>query len=198
MREVLTDASALCRVGTPLNAAFGPCAVAVAGSRESRAKLAREIGRRLAEAGTVTGFSCGVDEEASFGALEAGGRVAAVLPCGRLNPRAALLLCVAAARRAPASAAAENLAKDERRVGAWPAARNRIVVNIASALVAPEAKFKPTRWGTRHAAERALKTGRLVVALKPRPGDAGVLEAFNYFTRLGAVAAEGRRSPQHD
>ena len=189
----------LYRIGAPLGAVLGRCPVAVAGTRDPTpwgAHAAREVGRRLAEGGhtVVTGLARGVDEEAALGALEAGRRVVAVLPHllegGRLSPRASWLLRVAARRNAPASAVAENLGKDGRYVRTWLVARNRIVVNMAAALVVPEARFKLTHWGTRHAVERALSAGRSVIVLKPQAGDADVLKAFEYFMRHGAVAAE--------
>jgi len=190
----------LYRIGAPL-VALGRCRVAVAGTRDPTpwgAHVAREIGYKLAEAGyaVVTGLARGVDEAASTGTLEAGGRVAAVLPYlfeanGRqLNPRAAWLLRAAAPRGAVASAVAENLVKDSRRVREWLAARNRIIAHIATALVVPEARFKP-RWGTRHAVERALAEGRPVIVLKPKTKSNDVVKAFEYFMRRGAVAAEG-------
>ena len=87
----------LYRVGAPFGAALARCLVAVASTRSPTSlgrELAREIGRRLAEAGytVAAGFARGVDEETAFGALETGGRVVAVLPYlfergGRLNPR---------------------------------------------------------------------------------------------------------------
>jgi predicted Rossmann fold nucleotide-binding protein DprA/Smf involved in DNA uptake len=143
----------------------------------------------------VTGFAYGVDEEATAGALEAGGRVAAVLPYlleggGGLSPRAVRLLRIAAARGALASAVAENLVKDDSRVGAWLAARNKIIVRLASVLIVPEARYKPAHWGTRHAVEYALATGRPVVVLKPRTEQRDVVEAFEHFRRRGAVVAK--------
>jgi len=191
----------LYRVGAPLGAVLGRCPIAVAGTRDPTpwgVHTAREVGRRLAERGrtVVTGFARGVDEEAALGALEAGGRVVAVLPYlfeqdGRLSPRVSWLLRVAARRNAPASVVAENLVKDERYVRTWLAVRNRVVVNMAAALVVPEARFKLTHWGTRHAVERALSAGRPVIVLKPQAKNADVLKAFEYFMRRGAVAAEG-------
>ena len=72
----------LYRVGAPLSAALGRCPVAVAGTRRPEGRrLAREVGRGLAEMGytVVAGLARGVDEEAAFCALETGGRVVAVL-----------------------------------------------------------------------------------------------------------------------
>jgi len=190
----------LYRIGAPLGIVLGRCPIAVAGTRDPTpwgVRTAREVGRRLAKSShsVVTGFARGVDEEAALGALEAGGRVVAVLPHllegGRLSPRAAWLLRVAARHSALASVVAENLVKDGRYVRTWLAARNRIVVNMAAALVVPEARFKLTHWGTRHAVEYALSAGRPVIVFKPQARDADVLKAFEYFIRRGAVAAEG-------
>jgi DNA processing protein len=143
----------------------------------------------------ITGFARGVDEEATLGALEGGGRVVAVLPYllekdGKLNPRAIWLLRTAASRGALASAVAENLVKDDSRVRAWLAMRNRIIVRMAVALVVPEARFKLMHWGTRHAVEYALASGRLVVVLEPRAGDGDVVGAFEHFRRRGAAVAK--------
>jgi predicted Rossmann-fold nucleotide-binding protein len=68
----------LYRIGAPLRDVLGPCPVAVTGTRDPTpvgARLAWELGRRLAEGGysVVTGFARGVDEGAAFVALEAGG-----------------------------------------------------------------------------------------------------------------------------
>ena len=152
------------------------------------------MGRRLAERGrtVVTGFARGVD----LGALEAGGRVVAVPPhllerSGGLSPRAAWLLRVAAKHNALASVVAENLVRNDRYVRTWLAARNRIVVNMAAALVVPEARFKLMHWGTQHAVECVLSAGRPVIVLKPQAKNADVLKAFEYFMQRGAVAAEG-------
>jgi len=196
----LVRLSVLYRVGTPLGAALGRRPVAVAGTRDPTPegrRLAWEVGRRLAECGcsVVTGFARGVDEDATFGALEAGGRVVAVLPylleeSGWLNPRALRLLRAAAKYGASASAVAENLVKDGRRIRAWLAARNRITMRLAAALVVPEARFKTVSWGTRHAVEHALAAGRLVVVLKPRTKCGDVVKAFEHFRRRGAVVAE--------
>jgi hypothetical protein len=79
--------------------------------------------RRLAEMehSVVTGLARGTDQEATLGALDAGGRVATVLPYlleegGGLNPRALRLLRVVAGRGAMTSAVSENQVKDDRRV----------------------------------------------------------------------------------
>jgi len=188
----------LYRIGAPLDIALRWCPIAVAGTRDPTpwgARTAREVGHVLAERDytVVTGFARGVDEEATFGALEAGGRVVAVLPYlfesdGRLSPRAAQLLRVAVPRT---SVVAENLVKDDKRISAWLAARNRVIVSMAAALVVPEARFKLTHWGTRHAVECALSAGRPVIVLKPQAKNADVLKAFEYFMWRGAVAAEG-------
>jgi len=190
----------LYRVGAPFGAALARCLVAVAGTRSPTSlgrELAREIGCRLAEAGytVVAGFARGVDEEAVFGALEAGGRVVAVLPYlfergGRLNPRVVRLLRVATLRGALASAVAENLVKDNSRVRAWLAMCNRVIVRMASALVVPEARFKPAHWGTRYAVEHALTAGRPVLVFKPLAKSGDVIKAYVYFRQRGAIVIE--------
>jgi DNA processing protein len=159
-------------------------------------RLAREAGRRLAARGhtVITGLAYGVDKEATLGALEARGRVVAVLPYlleedGSLNSRASWLLRAAASRGASASAVAENLVKDGGRVRAWLAMRNEVIAQLAKALVVPEARFK-AHWGTRYAVEHALAAGRPVVVLEPRVRDGDVAKAFEYFSQRGALTAE--------
>jgi len=189
----------LYRAGAPLDRALGPCPVAMAGTRDPTPegrRLARGLGRELARRGhaVVTGLARGVDEEAALGALEAGGRVVAVLPYlierdGTPSPRAAWLLRAAARRGALASAVAENLAGDEGRVREWLAARNRIVACMAVALVVPEARFRHAHWGTRYAVEHATMARRLVVVLVPRARDSSVVRAFEHLRGRGAAAA---------
>jgi len=192
--------SVLYRVGAPLGAVLGRCPVAVAGTREPTPEgrsLARELGRALAERGyaVVTGFARGVDEEAALGALETGGRVAAVLPYlfevgGALNTRAKRLLRAAARRGAVASVVAENLVKDDSRIKTWLAMRNRTIVRLATALVVPETRYRPARWGTRYAVEHALELRRPVIVIKPQTQDRDVAKAFEHLIQRGAVAAQ--------
>jgi predicted Rossmann fold nucleotide-binding protein DprA/Smf involved in DNA uptake len=155
------------------------------------------VGRRLAEEGcsVVTGFARGIDESATFGALEAGGRVVAVLPYlferdGGLSLRALRLLRAAAEYGASASVVAENLVKDDSRVRIWLTMRNKIIVRLTAALVVPEARFK-ARWGTRRAVEHALATGRPVLVFKPSvKSSSDVAKAYDYFRWRGVVVAE--------
>jgi DNA processing protein len=190
----------LYRVGAPLHATLGRCPVAVAGTRNPTPKgreLARELGRILAETGytVVTGLARGVDEEATLGALEIGGRVVAVLPYlfetdGKFNPRAAWLLRVATSRNATVSVVSENPVKDDNRVRTWFAMRNRIITRLATALVVPETKFKLARWGTRHAVEHALAMRRLVVVFEPRVRDGDVVKAYEQFRRIATAVRD--------
>jgi DNA processing protein len=191
-------AAVLYRVGMPLSVALRACPIAVAGTREPTTwgrQLSRELGQRLAENGytVVTGLAHGIDEETTIGALEVGGRVVAVLPYlierGSLNPRATWLLHIAPSYNASVSVVAENLVKDEKRVRAWLAARNRIIVKLAKSLVVPESRYKPTHWGTRYAVEYAMKMGRPVVVLEPRTRNVDVVKAFRHFVSQGALAA---------
>jgi DNA processing protein len=195
----------LYRAGARLNEVLGEAPVAVAGTREptpAGRRLARELGRRLAERGhaVVTGLAHGIDEEAALGALKAGGPVVGVVPylfeggdLSELNPRAARLFRQARKLGALRNVAvvAENLVRDEKHVRGWLAARNRIVACMAVALVIPEARFRHAHWGTRYAVEHALAAGRPVIVLEPRTGDADIVAAFEYFMRRGAVAAGG-------
>jgi DNA processing protein len=196
---MIRDMTLLYRVGVPLSVALGRCPVAVAGTRDPTPwgrRLARELGRRLAEEGyaVVTGLAHGIDEETTVGALDVGGLAVGVLPYllergGRLNPRATWLLYNATKYGTSASAVAENLVEDDSQVRKWFAMRNRIIVRISAALVVPEARFKPAHWGTRYAVEHALSAGRPVVVLKPRVADGGLVKAFEYFRRHSALVA---------
>jgi len=193
----MENTSILYRVGAPLDAVLRRCPVAVAGTREPTQwgrRMARELGRRLAEEGcaVVTGLARGIDEEAVAGALEAGGCVVGVLPYllerdGGLNPRAVWLLRMATLHDALASVVAENPVKDDGCIRAWLAMRNRVIARMASALVVPEARFKPARWGTRYAVEHALTAGRLVLMFKPLAKSDDMIKAYVYFRQRGAV-----------
>jgi DNA processing protein len=143
----------------------------------------------------VTGLARGVDEEATLGALKAGGHVVAVLPylleeSGILSSRAKWLLHTAAKYSAIASVVAENLVEDAKRVRAWLVARNKIITRLATALIVPEARFKRVGWGTRHAVEYTISMRRPVVVLEPRVGYSDVVKAFEHFKRLGALAVK--------
>jgi DNA processing protein len=188
------------RIGAPLRAAIGRCPVAVAGTRNPTPigiRLAREVGRMLAEKGytVVSGFARGIDEETALSALDAGGRVVAVLPYlfeayGALNPRAAKLLRIATSFNAAVSIVSENPVKDDRRVRTWLAVRSKLVAHIAAALIVPEARYKRVGWGTRYAVEHATSMGRPVVVIEPHVAYHDVVKAFKHFKQLGALAVK--------
>jgi hypothetical protein len=120
-------------------------AVAVIGAGEAGQETlahAREVGRRLAEAGlvVVTGGLGGVMEAASAGAREAGGLVVGILPGSR-----------------PGEA---NPAVDVAVASGLGDARNAVIANTADGFVAVGGAF-----GTLSEIAFALKRGKPVVSL---------------------------------
>lgn len=164
--------------------------VAVAGARDASREgleLARELGRALARSGyvVVTGLAKGVDESATTGALETGGRAVGVVPFiyegeGSLWRRARPFLgkaAVVSERLYPSP----NVRRDF-------ALRNRTTVGMSLALLVPEARHRAGGWGTLRAAEFALRFGRLVAVFEPRAADGAVRKAFRILTGMGASA----------
>lgn len=107
-------------------------------------ELAREVGRRLAEAGAIvlTGGLGGVMEAASRGAVEAGGTVVGILP--GTEP--------AEANRYVTIALATGLGQ----------ARNAVIATAADAVIA----IGSQGWGTLSEIAHARRLGRRVVALR--------------------------------
>ena len=162
-------------------------AVAIVGARACSpygSQVARMLGRELAAAGivVVSGLARGVDGEAHRGALEAGGRTAAVLGCGidRDYP---------AAHASLAREIAEgSLLVSEYEAGVEPApwrfpARNRIIAGLCAATVVVEAR---ERSGALITADFALEEGREVFAV---PGEitSALSAGTNALLRLGAT-----------
>lgn len=121
---------------------------------DAAARLAYEVGRRLAEArcAVVTGGLGGVMEAASRGASEAGGLVVGILP-GPLPDEANRFVDVAVA-------------------SGMGDARNAILANTAEAFVAVAGEY-----GTLSEVAFALKRGKRVVSLGSWEVDPAVLAA---------------------
>jgi DNA processing protein len=165
--------------------------VAVVGARSASpygSQVARMLGRELAAAGlvVVSGLARGIDAEAHRGALDAGGKTAAVLGCGidRDYPARHAEL----ARRI----AAAGLIVSEYAPGIEPApwrfpARNRIIAGLALATVVVEAR---ERSGALITADFALELGREVFAV---PGEitAALSAGTNRLIRQGAAPLLG-------
>lgn len=131
--------------------------IAVIGAGDCDAKtagVAREVGRRIAEAGCVlvTGGLGGVMEAASRGAAEAGGLVVGILPTafpGDANPFVDIPI-----------------------VTAMGDARNAVIANTAEAFVAVAGSY-----GTLSEIAFALKRGKRVVGLGTWDVDPAVVRA---------------------
>ncbi len=167
--------------------------VAVVGSRAATVYgrgAARALAGELAREGAVvvSGLAVGIDAEAHRGALEAGGRTVAVLPCGpdRVYPRQHRELARAIAAR---GAVATELPVGAPPKRAFFALRNRLISGLARALVVVEAR---ERSGSLISARHAADQGRDVFAV-PGPIHAPTSAGPNRLLREGAwVATEAR------
>jgi DNA processing protein len=145
-----------------------PC-VAIVGSRRASTyglAVARDLAVQLANRGVcvVSGFSRGVDSAAHEGALAAGGRTAAVMPCGLdiIHPPENVGLY----RRVEAS----GLLLSEFRLGRSPdpgtlEQRARVISGLCEAVIVVETD---TRGGAMAVARFAADQGRLVAAVPGR------------------------------
>jgi DNA processing protein len=145
--------------------------VAIVGARRCSAageRFARTLAAGLGEAGVavISGLALGIDAAAHAGALEAGGRTAAVLGCGidRAYPRRN-------ARLAEAICAQGGALVSEWGPGVEPQpwrfpVRNRLIAALGDATLVVEAT---RRSGSLHTVDHALALGREVLAV---PGSA--------------------------
>ena len=146
--------------------------VAIVGARRCSAageRFARALAAGLGEAGVaavISGLALGIDAAAHAGALEAGGRTAAVLGCGidRAYPRRN-------ARLAEAICAQGGAVVSEWGPGVEPQpwrfpVRNRLIAALGDATLVVEAT---RRSGSLHTVDHALALGRDVLAV---PGSA--------------------------
>ena len=170
----------------PLAELVAAPALAIVGSRHPTTageRFARQVAADVAAAGVcvVSGLALGIDAAAHAGALDAGGRTAAVLGCGidRLYPRRNAAL----GERVAASGAVVS----EWGPGVLPApwrfpARNRLIAALACATLVIEAGG---RSGALITADWALALGRDVLAV---PGAVWMAlgEGTNRLLRAGA------------
>lgn len=185
LREIETAPPVLYYRGTLMN--FDSCQVtAVVGSRnasEAGLRAAARMGWELAACGStvISGAAKGIDSYALQGALEAGGRVAAVLGNG-------LDIVYPAQARELYHAIAENgCLISEFAPGTKPFAqnfprRNRIMSGLSDALLVVEAAKKS---GTLITVDYALEQGRDVYAMPGSPG-LDSCEGSNALLRDGA------------
>jgi len=168
-----------------------PAAVAIVGARDATAyglAVARDLGRRLAEAGVVvvSGLAVGIDAAAHRGALEAGGTTFAVIGCGtdvdypRTNARLReeiLETGLVLGEQAPGTPA----------LGHHFPARNRILSALSMGVVVVEATL---RSGSLSSARHALEQGREVFAV-PGPVTSPRSRGPHWLLKQGARLVEG-------
>ena len=165
-------------------------AVGLVGSRQaSKAGLAaaRRLGRDGAARGVtiVSGLARGIDAEAHWGALEAGGRTLAVLGCGLdwVYPRENAPLY----ERIPRAGAliSEFPPSAPPRPANFPR-RNRVLAGLSLAVVVVEAG---PRSGALITARLGLELNREVMAL-PGPAGAGHVQGSHRLIKSGAALVE--------
>ncbi len=165
-------------------------AVAIVGSRAASAygvDQARRLSCDLARMGyvIVSGLARGIDAAAHRGALEAGGRTVAVIPCGldAITPRHHLAL--AAAITARGALLSEWSQGGPRGRGAF-IQRNRLIAALAAATVVVEAA---ARSGALSTAAAAHRLGRPVLAV-PGDVDRETARGCHALLRRGALVCE--------
>jgi DNA processing protein len=168
-----------------------PPAIAVVGARDATAyglAIARDLGRRLAEAGLVvlSGLAVGIDAAAHRGALDAGGTTFAVIGCGTdvnyPRPNARL--------REEILEKGVLLGEHPRGSPALPhqfPTRNRILAALSLGVVVVEAT---RRSGSMSTARHALEQGREVFAV-PGPVGSPRSRGPHELIRQGAKLVEG-------
>lgn len=161
--------------------------VAVVGTRHPTAEQrdrAAAMGRGLARLGAVvcSGGAVGIDVAALRGALAAGGRVIAVLPCHPDVPYPPEHAEVYAAIVAHGGAL---LCLDEREVRTcWFLRRNRLLADVAHGLIAVAANL---RSGTMMVARQAVKAGD-VLAVAAWPAGMARSDGTAWLAQLGVPA----------
>lgn len=165
---------------------FSRC-VAVAGTRNPSAyghRMARECGKALAEKGyiVVSGLARGIDTEAHLGALEGGGKTAAVLAgdVEKVYPPENKRIAEDIVRNgAIVSETPPNVSIDKLRF----VRRNRITSGISICLVVVES---PGRGGTSTQVDHALAQGRRVFVMVPGKGHSDLREGSEEYLSRGA------------
>ena len=165
--------------------------VAIVGARAATVygkQIARSLAADLAREGVVivSGLARGIDAEAHWGALEAGGRTIAVQACGidRIYPSEHRVL---AERIAANGAVVTELPLGEPPLRPYFPLRNRLISGLSSAVVIVEAR---ERSGSLITANHAANQGRDVFAV-PGPLTAPTSVGPNRLIRDGAFVALG-------
>jgi len=166
---------------------FNRC-VAIVGTRNCSlyGRLrARSIAKNLVRSGitVVTGLARGIDTEATCGALEAEGKIVAVLPW--LEPvyppeNEKLSLDVTNS----GLLMSENLKKSRYQEKQQFFLRNRVISGLSKAVILIEAR---SEGGTTYQIDYALKRGKRVFILEPKKNDRLGIEGFKNFLRYNAV-----------
>jgi len=171
--------------------ALSEISVAIVGARAATLygkQVARSLAADLARAGVVvvSGLARGIDAEAHWGALEAGGRTIAVQACGldRVYPREHRAL---AERIAYHGAVVTELPVGEPPLPQYFPLRNRLISGLSAAVVIVEAR---ERSGSLITAHHAANQGRDVFAV-PGPLSAPTSVGTNRLIRDGAYVALG-------
>jgi len=171
--------------------ALSETSVAIVGARAATVygkQTARSLAADLARAGVVivSGLARGIDAEAHWGALEAGGRTIAVQACGidRVYPSEHRAL---ADRIAASGAVVTELPLGEPPLRPYFPLRNRLISGLSTAVVIVEAR---ERSGSLITANHAANQGRDVFAV-PGPLTAPTSVGTNRLIRDGAYVVLG-------
>jgi len=166
---------------------FDNC-VAIIGTRTPSdwgRQRAREISRDLAQEGytIVSGLARGIDTEAHYGALDAGGKTIAVLGTNieKIYPKENLDLAVDITK---SGALLSEISPFQKTKKSSFIQRNRIISGISKSLLAVESGS--TR-GTLWQVKLAIGQGCKVFVLNPRNYDKSSVEGVKKFKKLGAV-----------
>jgi DNA processing protein len=178
--------------------ALSEISVSIVGARAATLygkQVARSLAADLARAGVVivSGLARGIDAEAHWGALEAGGRTIAVQACGldRIYPREHRAL---AEQIAANGAIVTELSVGEPPLRQYFPLRNRLISGLSAAVVIVEAR---ERSGSLITAHHAANQGRDVFAV-PGPLNAPTSVGTNRLIRDGAYVALGSDEICHE
>lgn len=163
--------------------------IAIVGSRKVSSygsAVTKKLSYDLAKAGLtiVSGLALGVDSLSHRGAVEAGGRTIAVLPCSisSIYPRSHTSLARQIISSNSKSALISEYDGNSSPMKHHFLARNRIIAGISDALLITEAA---TRSGSLSTANHALELGIPVMAI-PGPIDSPMSQGTNNLIKAGA------------